>query len=44
MMAPGPNPSKSITASEVERSYGLGGYVGIIGALGLGDDHVAPGI
>lgn len=23
---------------------GLGGYSGIIGAFGLGDDHVAPGL
>ena len=36
--------TKAVNSFVTGNSTGLGGYVGIIGALGLGEDHVAPGM
>ena len=35
---------ETVNSSVAGKVTGLGGYVGLIGALGLGEDHVAPGL
>lgn len=36
--------NQKLDSSVAGKVTGLGGFVGIIGALGLGEDHVAPGL